>query len=392
MSIITENTVKIQAELPKSDPTKKIDVFYNPVMESNRNISVLLLNSISNKEMNIALPLCGSGVRGLRFLKELKKGKINHLWVNDIKENFPELFSDCLKRNKLSKKNVTVRNVDANLFLQNEIDENKPNGFCGYFDYIDIDPYGSPNPFLASSVARICRNGVLAITSTDTAALTGTYPKVTKRKYWATTVKNHMMHEFGLRILIRKVQMQGIQFDKALTPILSYYKDHYFRIFFRSEKGKTKCDEIIKQHQFLLFCQKCLAYEVSKQNSGMCGCGNAFVFHGPLWVGELQDNNLLKKMVKSNQFENEKKFLETLSTEKDIVGFYDLHEIARKHKIEIPKIETVLKKVNGTRTHFSPNGVKTDKTIKEMQANAEFIQITSAGWTESMSRGNKLSE
>ena len=88
MKLITEQTTKIKATLPTRDATKKQEVFYNPLMKSNRNLSIVLLNSISNKEMGLALPLAGSGIRGLRFLKELKKGKLNHLYLNDRKETF----------------------------------------------------------------------------------------------------------------------------------------------------------------------------------------------------------------------------------------------------------------------------------------------------------------
>ncbi len=73
MKLITEHSSKIKVSLPKKDVHSGMEVFYNPLMVSNRNISVLLLNSISNKKMNLALPLAGSGIRALRFLNELKK-------------------------------------------------------------------------------------------------------------------------------------------------------------------------------------------------------------------------------------------------------------------------------------------------------------------------------
>ena len=56
--------------------SKKLPVFYNPAMKINRDISILLLNSIENKKMQMALPLAGTGIRGVRFLLELNKGKI----------------------------------------------------------------------------------------------------------------------------------------------------------------------------------------------------------------------------------------------------------------------------------------------------------------------------
>ena len=345
--MITEHSTKINGTLPTKDVTAKMDVFYNPVMVSNRNISITLLTSISNKEMNIALPLAGSGIRGLRFCTELKKGKIKRLFVNDKKETFVKTFTDNIQLNKI-KKDISIHNEEASLFLLNQ-----PG-----FDYIDIDAFGSPNPFLAAAVARISRNGILAITATDTAALTGTYPKVTKRKYWARNIRTPWMHELGLRILIRKVQLQGIQFDKALTPILAYHKNHYFRVYFRCEKGKMKCDDLVQQHQYFLSNTE-LDFEVSNYNMK-----KSFDYCGPLWTGKLFDVTLLKKMVKNNKYKEDQKFLELLLEESnvDMVGYHDMHALARKKKKNVPKFDELLKK--GARTHFSPYGIKTKNKIR----------------------------
>jgi tRNA (guanine26-N2/guanine27-N2)-dimethyltransferase len=362
MKLISEQSVHINASIPKKDVNRKMPVFYNPRMVSNRNISILLVNSIENKEMNLAFPLTGSGVRPLRFLKELKQGKINHLFVNDRKETFEKTFKENLKINKIPKKNISIFNEDASLFLLNRImDKKKPSGYCGYFDYIDLDPFGTPNPFLNAATARISRKGIIAITATDTAALSGTYPQVTRRKYWAKTRKNYMMHELGLRILIRKVQLQGAQFDKALTPVLAYHKDHYFRIYFRSENGKKKCDAILDQHKFMLYNPKTLDFETSKSNTK-----EGYDSIGPLWVGNLKDQKLVERMLQNNTFEKETKFLTKLKEEKEICGFYDYHVIAKKYKIPLAKKELLLKKLNASITHFSPMGFKTNKKIDEI--------------------------
>ncbi|MEW5896370.1 MAG: hypothetical protein AB1668_01645 [Nanoarchaeota archaeon] len=389
IQLITEHSIAIAAEIPQKGVHRKMEVFYNPLMASNRNISILLLNSVDNTNMNIADPLAGSGIRALRFLKEIKKGKMGHIFVNDKKENFVRVFQENLKRNGLNpeeskrysdkknknnkkneenEKRVSVHSDDAVLFLLNQIKHPVTESFCGYFDYIDIDPFGSPNAFLPAAVSRITRKGILAITATDTAALTGTYPKVTKRKYWAVSLRNYLMHEVGLRILIRKVQLYGVQFDKALLPILSYHKDHYFRVYFRSEKGKEKCDELLRQHQYFLFCPDCLKYEVSNFNKEHCSCGASFAFSGPLWAGKLFDEALVRKMASSNPFPEEEKFLSLLKEEakEDRVGFYDLHVLAKKYKLKIPRMENILRKLKATKTHFSSNGIKTEKSIKDV--------------------------
>ena len=361
--VITEHSCKIKVELPPKDVHAQMEVFYNPVMASNRNIAILLLNSVDNGQMNIASPLAGSGIRELRFLKELKPGKVQNIFLNDLKENFPKVIAENLKLNGLKKDKLIIHNDDANLFLLNQVKHCKEGEFCGYFDYIDIDPFGSPNPFLASAVARITREGIIAVTATDTAALTGTYPKVTKRKYWAKAVRSYMMHEIGLRILIRKVQLQGVQFDKALIPILAYHKDHYFRIYFKTIKGKERCDEVLKEHRYLLFNPKSLEFKVSEFNA-MKG----FEYFGPLWAGKLLDRKLITKMAKENPFPEEQKFLDILSEESklDTVGFYDLHVIAKKYGLETTKLEPVLKKVKGVRTQFSGTGIRTKAWIKDI--------------------------
>ncbi|MBS3165618.1 hypothetical protein J4444_00705 [Candidatus Woesearchaeota archaeon] len=363
MALIQEHSIKINVDLPKGDVNAKMEVFYNPVMISNRNISILLINSVKNKAMKIADPLAGSGIRSLRFLKELNKNKIKSLLINDMKEKFEHTFQEFLKLNKISKKEqkkLILMNQEASLLLF----QNKG------FDYVDIDPFGTPNPFLSAAIAAISRGGILAITATDTAALSGTYPLVTRRKYWSTSLKNnYMMHEIGLRILIRKVQLYGVQFDKSLTPVLSYSKNHYFRIYFISEKGKEKCDKLLDQHQYLLFCPHCLNYKSSRYNQEVCACGHQFQFAGPLWVGKLFDAKLVLTMAKNNKFPEEQKFLDILSEEskKDVLGFYDLHEIARKLKINPPKIEEILKKTKGSRTHLTGTGVKTELSINQMK-------------------------
>lgn len=369
MSPLTEHSITLNLTLPPKDVHKKMEVFYNPVMASHRNIAILLLNSLPNKAMSLADPLAGSGIRSLRFVKELRKGKINHLFVNDMKENFVNVFKENLRLNKINPKKVSIFNEDASLFLLNRIkDKNKPGPFCGYFDYIDLDPFGSPNSFSDAAIARICRNGILAITATDTAALTGTYEKVTRRKYWAQPLRNYLMHEIGLRILIRKIQLSGIQFEKALIPILSYSKDHYYRLYLQSDRGKGKCDEIVKQYQYFLFCHHCLNFKASIYNRELCSCGKEFVFAGPLWIGNLGKASLLKTMIKNNPFPEEQKLLDLLQNEyhNNRVGFYDLHVLSRKYKKEPPKMELALRKLKGVRTSFSPTGIKTSKSLPEV--------------------------
>jgi len=319
--------------------SKKMDVFYNPIMKLNRDISILILGCIGKKNMQIGSPLAGSGVREIRFLKELKKGIIKRIDVNDMSKDAVSAIKKNLTLNKIKSSKIKIFNQDANLFLLNS---------TGY-DYIDIDPFGSPNPFLDSAVRRISRDGILAVTATDTAALTGTYTNPCKRKYWAMPLRNFNMHEVGLRILIRKVQLIGAQYDKALFPIFSYSSEHYFRIFFRCDKSKEKVDEIIEKH------------------------GN-FSGAGPMWLGNLWDVNIVESMEQKSRSEETNKLLKIIKAESkiEVIGVYDIPEIAKRYKLKtIPKKDDILKDIKqmgflGSETHLRDNSIKSDISEKDL--------------------------
>ena len=339
MEIITEGKAKLNIK-PEKVVSKQMDVFYNPVMKLNRDTSILLLNVLNKKDIRIALPLAGSGIRAIRFLKELDKKIVNELYINDSSKKSIDLIKKNFKKNniKIGKKTI-ISNNDANLFLLNSKG----------FDYIDIDPFGTPNPFLESAIRRISRTGILTVTATDTGCLCGTFQKAGLRKYWAITKKSPIMHETGIRILIRKIQLVAAQYDKALTPIFSYSKDHYFRVFFQVEKGKERVDKILKQHSHL--------------NST-----------GPMWLGQLWDTNLTKKMLKTNKDETLTKFLTVIKDESlvNTVGFYDIHFICKKYKIkEIPKKQELIKKIKklnykASETHFNLEAIRSNIPLKKL--------------------------
>ncbi len=340
---IKEATISIQAPVEEKI-SKDLPVFYNPVMKTNRDISILLLESIDNQDMQICDPMAGTGIRAIRFLKELPKSKIKSLVINDSDKQAVDLITKNINDNyqglqEQAGTEIIITNMDANIMMMQSTG----------FDYIDIDPFGTPNRFLDSAAKRLARNGILAVTATDTSALAGTFPKACKRKYWAVPDHTATMHESGLRILIRKCQLVAAQYDKALIPIYSYSKDHYMRIFFRCQKGKSHVDDIIKKHDMW---------------------GDA----GPMWLGQLWDKNIAEKIFQlsaDTEYKIDTKLLHTIRNESliDTTGFHDIHWLCKKHKLEVPKFDKIFeylekKKINFSRTHFADTGIRCDCSEK----------------------------
>lgn len=334
MKRIQEGAAHVQVHTAAT-VSKDMDVFYNPVMKLNRDISILLLHCLGIKE-RLCSPMAGAGVRECRMMIELGT---NDVAINDYSEEACVLIRKNLSLNKLK---TAVSCSEATQFLL----------ASKGFQYIDIDPFGSPNPFLDAAVKRVQRGGILAITATDTSALSGTYPAACARKYWAVPLRNHLMHEVGLRILIRKVQLIAAQYDKALTPIYSLSKDHYMRIFFRCQKGRSRVDAILAHHARLSYSEKNL--RLRKDARGTIG---------PVWTGPLWDSSLANKMATLNdswkygQPENQK-LLNIIAQEStiDVLGFYPLNEL-RKLGIRTTKKESLAKK-GVVPTHLHPNAVR----------------------------------
>lgn len=361
--------------------SREMNVFYNPVMKLNRDTTLAMLLAIGAPSearaggLRIGLPMEASGLRAARILRELaqpKKISIKRMRVNDRSPEAIEYAKENIALNKdgiddAELLNITLSTTDANIMLREE-----------HFDYIDIDPFGTPNPFLDAACQSIERGGTLAVTATDTSALAGTYPAATARKYWSTPIRNWVMHEAGLRILIRKVQLIGAQYEKGLVPVLSMSTNHYYRIFFRCERSHTAAKDVIRQHGFLHVCGSCMQTTARNENTGDCpACAEKIIVAGPLWTGPLHDKTIVSRMHDRTKSVDEKRYREVISMlstildectldEKRVVGFYDIHEIASRHKLPAPRRDALLAALGEThacRTHISGHGIKTDLPI-----------------------------
>lgn len=139
----------------------KAPVFYNPAMALNRDLAVVTLQTyqrMSERELVCCEPLAGCGIRGVRLANEVEG--VHKVVINDISPEASRLTEHNAKLGNSVKK-IEVANEDANLLLSRYAAPRKR------FDYIDIDPFGSPAPYLDSALRAIRDGGLLALTATD---------------------------------------------------------------------------------------------------------------------------------------------------------------------------------------------------------------------------------
>ncbi len=322
---------------PKSSDQK---VFYNPSMELNRDISISFLNSWDQGEINVLDGMSASGIRGLRIANEVESTDVV---LNDVSKDAVSLIKKNADQLGLDVK-VTNDSVEKHL-LENRYE----------YDYIDLDPFGSPVYFFPFAAKYVRDKGVIAVTATDTAVLCGTYPKVCRRKYSAWPKNNWCRHENGLRILMGYCASETARYDRGIEPLLSYYDGHYFRSYLRVINGAKKANKCLDRLETYKFHD----YDWEKGDDV-----------GPLWSGELFNKDIIKKMDPLGELED--KLLSYWKYESGFPPFfYDTNIISKFLNTAPPKLTDILKKIENkgyksSGTHFSPTGIKTDAPSEVM--------------------------
>ncbi len=347
-------------------------VFYNPRMEFCRDISVSVVQVLADELGSISIcdPLAGVGVRGIRYAKEVRG--VENATVNDRSQEAVGFIRRNVELNKLD--NIEVRNEDANVLLWSRR--------RGRFHFIDIDPFGSPAPFVDAACAALAREGILALTATDTAPLSGAHVKACLRRYGARPLKTEYCHELGVRILIGFAQRVAGRHELALTPVLAHSTEHYFRVYLRARRGGRRADELLAQQGYVLHCRACgrrvLTRGIAVELPGACECGGKPDHAGPMWLGQLMDKGFVRRVsadLVNRNFKlghRELVMLDRCAEEADgPPTFYDVHDLARRAGVSAPKLLEILAMLRkrgyfASRMHFSDIGLRTDAPVDEI--------------------------
>ena len=334
----------------KKGPGKKRSGFYNPTMEMNRDISILIVQWLvdtANKSVKILDGLAASGARGVRIANEVEGDFF--VTINDWNKKAFNL----ILRNAKSFDNVEGVCENVNCLLHKK-----------RFHYVDIDPFGTPVPYIDAAVKNVIPGGVLAVTATDTATLCGVYPKTCIRRYGAMPLHSWIKHEVGLRILIGYICREAAKYDRGVEALFSHSTDHYMRVYVRLRKGAEEANESLKKVKTVDAVD--FTYENRKTEVG------------PLWVGNLHNREVLKKLqnITPRKTLGKRRDVEKLLTRAyegvDLpIFFYTVDVLSSQLKVSPPKPFHVLEKLKelGFRaggTQFGDTSFKTDAPREEV--------------------------
>jgi tRNA (guanine26-N2/guanine27-N2)-dimethyltransferase len=364
---------------PSEYAPSKAPVFYNPVMELNRDIAVLALQAYQrtvDREISVCEPLTGCGVRGIRYALEVQD--VKHVLINDINENAFRLAKHNAQMN-CHEEQVNVEKGDANSLLGSFGAPRKR------FDVVDIDPFGSPAPFLDSAIRALRDGGLLALTATDMAPLCGVHPKACIRKYGGKPLRTEYCHELAVRLLAGCLTTVAAKHEIGTRVVFSHSSDHYIRLYAIVGHGAKKADESIGEMGYVLHCFSCFHREIVKElfhliHPNECPeCHSRLSLAGPLWIGKIFDSKFTEQMAEEskNKIFRQKakiqKILALVNIEVDApMTYYVLDKISHKLALPVPSMKNVLRCLEeadfqGSLTHFNPNGIRTNASATDMK-------------------------
>jgi tRNA (guanine26-N2/guanine27-N2)-dimethyltransferase len=371
--ITSEGDVLI--EVPFTDdssciPSSSAGVFYNPEMELNRDITISAVagfikdHGLDAKAFSYADVMSASGIRGIRMAAEVGP----RCCLNDWKPDAFELIQKNILLNDLE--NIcTSSRQNANTLMHRK-----------FFDIVDLDPFGSPAPFL-DAAARSARR-LLCITATDTAPLCGAHLKSGIRKYAAVPLNTEYHREMGARILLGAAVRTLARYDKGVRVLLTHATRHYVRVYLEIIKGVVSADDTMEKMGFINHCLNCgyrsWKFGLATQLGSICPhCKGTLQPAGPLWLGSIQERDFCESVLveletrKPGRWEQAVKIIEFCYNEIDVVTYYDQHWLCKKNKISPGPIDELIEALvsegfYASRTHFSGTGFKTDAGLVQI--------------------------
>ncbi|KAL0218396.1 hypothetical protein P9112_004049 [Eukaryota sp. TZLM1-RC] len=329
------------------------DVFYNPVQVFNRDISLLAIHTyntirlaswkadVAARKLRILEGLSATGMRSIRFAKELPGDQVAEILANDLSPEACRLIEQSCIRNSvestvktvcsdanvlmfLSGKSISLSSQPVPFSFSNFAAVERPSPWDStFFDVIDLDPFGSAAPFIDSAVSAVRPGGLLCVTSTDQAVLVGQYPDKCMIKYNSLPMHTSCCKESSVRSLLSALAFSAAKHDRVVVPLLSLNVDFYVRVFVRVEKRgnpRSMAGQMIN----VAFCgtchsvykQPCIEITPTRQGKkiqtghiltgGCCSiCDGRLRMAGPFWGGEMHNEefvNCLLGLINESDF------------------------------------------------------------------------------------------
>ncbi|WP_132059019.1 tRNA (guanine(26)-N(2))-dimethyltransferase [Halorussus amylolyticus] len=356
----------VEVEVPEqTDEGIGDEVFFNPVQELNRDLTVATLRAYREREPRAETYLDATAASGVRGTRAAAEG-----WDTTLADIDPDAVELCRRNLKRNDLDAEVVQRDANAVMHDSV-----------FDVVDIDPFGTPIPFADAAFANT--RDLVCVTATDTAPLCGAHFKSGVRKYSAIPRNTDYHTEMGVRILLSALARTAARYDAGVTPVLTHATSHYVRTYLELDHSATDANAAIDELGHVYHCEDCLYRE---HDSGLiadpldscpeCG-GNRMLTAGPLWLGPAHDAEFVAAVREEVDDEmgtatRAVRLLDALEDERHEPTHYDQHRLCKEWTRSASGMDEFLARLRdvgfpASRTHYGGTTFKTPATVTEIR-------------------------
>ncbi|KAI5950906.1 TRM1 [Candida jiufengensis] len=392
---------------------KKDEVFYNPIQQFNRDLSTLSIiaydemrrdtySKKNNKRrklhnLNILEALSASGLRSCRYGLEIPN--VQKIIANDLSKDAVAAIDRNIQHNHIQHK-VESNEDDAIKFMGST---NKK------FHIVDLDPYGTASPFIDSAIQCIEDDGMLLVTCTDAAVLAGSgYPEKCFALYGGNNfgnsyINNETNHEVGIRLMLNLVATTAAKYKKSIEPLLCLSIDYYFRCWIKIKTSPIKVKDHASETMLVYGCNGCGNKKVQPLGlkkgptkfiypklvtpiSSNCEfCESTFNLAGPMYAGNLQNEEFINKILELNANPNNKSIYKTherikgmltlaKNELKDVPFYYNLNHLSSLFKTSPISIDEYSKAVGNLNSKISEDEETTKLNLSLTHAKKNCIK------------------
>jgi len=307
-------------------PGARAPGFFNREMQVSRDLTVALLSTLPKGRAIDTM--AGTGIRGIRIAKEAGWNVV----LNDINS----------ENASLARKNAEMNAVYCDILNEDYL--------CavstGRWEYVDIDPFGSPAGYIDAALMRLKNNGIIGVTMTDTSNLEGASIEKGERIYLSRGIRGIYAREVSTRAFISFLIRKGASLGFGGKPLLAVREGHYIRAFIRYSRGSGRVSEALKNLRLV---------EINGETVG------------PLYMGRIYDRQVVEGMRNFPFSERTSRLFKNFVYE-DLMFLFFINLVGNKN-ISKEKIVNALRNAGfqAGPTNFSPNGVKSDVSQQEYE-------------------------
>jgi tRNA (guanine26-N2/guanine27-N2)-dimethyltransferase len=355
---------QVEIAVPEQAEGAGEEVFYNPEQELNRDITVATLRAYREREPRAETYLDAMTASGIRGVRAAADG-----WSVTCADTDPDAVALC-------RENLARNNQDAEVLCRDV----NPLLHETFFDVVDLDPFGTPVPFVDAAFQGT-RN-LLCVTATDTAPLCGAHFEPGVRRYSAVPRNTEYHAEMGVRVLLSALVRTGARYDVAPRPLLTHATKHYVRTYLELDRGAGEANEAVDELGHIHHCEHCLWRTTERglladAPESCPNCGHGIQTAGPVWLGRTCDPAFVARVGASiddsfGTAERSRTLLATLASELPRPTHYDQHRLCKRWGRSADAMDAFLGRLadaghSVSRTHYGGTTFKTDADVSTIR-------------------------